>query len=467
MQIMSCEVQTAVECEPLVADLEGHNFIFQTTDSRGRTHYALIENMPDDERVMSPFEAQQLRRLMADPIAFHAAGYGGKPEGAGTNYREDDIVGDYLQGTRAVPLLEKAGAFILGRAIMAGQQQAMFPHLRGSEIEKKLIYKTAEEAWSYMVQANLRLAASIGTKYPGIPMDEGVQEANFGLMHAVSKFDYRKGFAFSTYATNWIRQALGRAQTKYRDVPASQDTAAKLKQLQADEAAFPEDRTSEGIYNRLGIPAEKVAELQKFDYQTGSLLRLDQPIGEDADLTIGDTVQTTIDPENERVESLDTYAVMTRAIQRLPEPYRQLFTEVTVEGALIGNEDESIIEIRKRHGKSAAQIDRILFVARAMLMHPAMELTPLAGDSEDAQAWEDALCAGGDISLFFPSFENRVNKQVREARELICGNCAVRGACLAFAEQNSDKIRFGYWGAVNIGNRNRKKKAMQPGVQAS
>jgi RNA polymerase primary sigma factor len=125
-----------------------------------------------------------------------------------------DSVGQYLHEIGLVPLLDAAQERELSQKIEAGRdaQARLDAGERGVELKRAV--REAARARDYFIRANLRLVVSIARRYPlppGMDLLDLIQEGNLGLEHAVEKFDWRKGFKFSTYATFWIRQAIGRA----------------------------------------------------------------------------------------------------------------------------------------------------------------------------------------------------------------------------------------------------------------
>ncbi|MCU1345518.1 MAG: putative polymerase sigma factor, partial [Acidimicrobiia bacterium] len=131
---------------------------------------------------------------------------------------EEDLVRLYLTDIGQYPLLTKDDEVRLAKAIEAGVQAAKTLDEGGKEItpakkrELRRVAREGEKAERTFVQSNLRLVVSIAKTYQasGLPLLDLIQEGNLGLMHAVEKFDWRKGFKFSTYATWWIRQAITR-----------------------------------------------------------------------------------------------------------------------------------------------------------------------------------------------------------------------------------------------------------------
>jgi RNA polymerase primary sigma factor len=125
-----------------------------------------------------------------------------------------DSVGQYLNEIGLVPLLTAQEERELSQVIEAGRDAAEHIEAGDRTVERKRQVRKAAEAKDRFIRANLRLVVSIARRYPlppGMELLDLIQEGNLGLEHAVDKFDWRKGFKFSTYATFWIRQAIGRA----------------------------------------------------------------------------------------------------------------------------------------------------------------------------------------------------------------------------------------------------------------
>ncbi len=129
-----------------------------------------------------------------------------------------DLLGLYLDEAGSFPLLTKADEMRLGQVIQAAQAaqeqldttSGLTPRQK-RDLRKEIV--AGEDATTQFINSNLRLVVSVARKYQwsGLPLSDLIQEGNLGLIHAVEKFDWRKGFKFSTYATWWIRQSIGRA----------------------------------------------------------------------------------------------------------------------------------------------------------------------------------------------------------------------------------------------------------------
>lgn len=206
----------------------------------------------------------------------------------------DDPVRMYLKEIGRVPLLSADEEIVLAKQIEAGaQEDATYKDIQLSKKAKKKL-----------VDANLRLVVSIAKRYVGRGMLflDLIQEGNLGLIKAVDKFDYTKGYKFSTYATWWIRQAITRAiadQARTIRIPVHMvETINKLirisRQLLQDKGREP---LPEEIAEGMGITVERVREIQKIAQEPVSL---ETPIGEEEDSHLGDFIedQDAIAPED-------------------------------------------------------------------------------------------------------------------------------------------------------------------------
>jgi RNA polymerase primary sigma factor len=179
-----------------------------------------------------------------------------------------------------------------------------------------------------MINANLRLVVSQARRYQGhgLPMEDLVQEGMLGLIRAVEKFDWRRGFKFSTYGTLWIRQALQRGlQNHGRTIRLPVHVAQRQTKVRKVESELStklgREPTDEEIAAEAKIPAEEVAELREL---TRGLTSLDQPVGEDGETAFGDLLASARPQPAEEVESAERQELINGAVDQLPEPERNV-----------------------------------------------------------------------------------------------------------------------------------------------
>src|SRR5687767_6710427 len=202
-----------------------------------------------------------------------------------------DSVGQYLHEIGLVPLLNAAGERELSQKIEKGREAQDRLDAGERKAELKRAVREAARAKDHFIRANLRLVVSIARRYPlppGMDLLDLIQEGNLGLEHAVDKFDWRKGFKFSTYATFWIRQAIGRAL----------DQKASLIRLPGDRSASLRAALRD-LSGAGGELDEEHARLQRLTTPTS----LDRPVGESGRSELVDLVaDAEPGPEAEAIE---------------------------------------------------------------------------------------------------------------------------------------------------------------------
>ena len=214
---------------------------------------------------------------------------------------DEDLVRLYLTDIGQYVLLTKDDEVRLAKAIEEGKTaeatlkktEKQITPTRRRELNK--VVRAGARAERQFVQSNLRLVVSIAKKYQasGLPLLDLIQEGNLGLMHAVEKFDWRKGFKFSTYATWWIRQAITRGiantgRTIRLPVHAG-DTLARLQKARSRlELKFGRHATLAELAEEVEMPADKVTEALRFAAEP---LSLSEPLREDGDAELGDVVE--------------------------------------------------------------------------------------------------------------------------------------------------------------------------------
>jgi len=228
-----------------------------------------------------------------------------------------DAVGLYLDGIAKTPLLTAPEEVELARLIEAGRfAQALLDgtisaeeatKLRGDATDDELrsIAEEGERAMQRFITANLRLVVSVARKYgrAQLPLLDLVQEGNTGLIRAVEKFDYTKGFKFSTYATWWVRQSISRGIAQQgRIVRLPVHVAEQVNQVSAVrrtlERRLGRDPELVEIADELGITEEQVIDLLRLARDHVSL---DAPVEEDGDTALGDLLARELSPGPDEV----------------------------------------------------------------------------------------------------------------------------------------------------------------------
>ncbi|WP_239333668.1 RNA polymerase sigma factor [Frankia sp. CiP3] len=227
---------------------------------------------------------------------------GGAPAARATSEHAGtaDLVRMYLREIGKVPLLNAAQEVELSKRVEAG----LFAEYKldtDSDLEPALrrdlgtLVRDGHAAKQQLVSANLRLVVSVAKKYSGRGMTllDLVQEGNLGLIRAVEKFDYAKGYKFSTYATWWIRQAIGRAladQARTIRIPVHVvEQINKITRLQRQlVSTLGREPTDEELALELDMPIEQVVELRRYAQDTVSL---ETAVGDDGDSVLGDFIE--------------------------------------------------------------------------------------------------------------------------------------------------------------------------------
>ena len=294
---------------------------------------------------------------------------------------EEDLVRLYLTDIGQYTLLTKDDEVRLAKAIEAGKEAGeemakakTLTATKRRELRKAI--RDGEVAERAFVQSNLRLVVSIAKKYQasGLPLLDLIQEGNLGLMHAVEKFDWRKGFKFSTYATWWIRQAITRGiantgRTIRLPVHAG-DTLARLQKARSRlELKYGRHATLAELSKEVEMPEDKVTEALRFAAEP---LSLSEPLREDGDAELGDVVE---DRSAESPFETAATALLPEEIQRLLAPLDEREREILrLRFGLDGSsEGRTLEEVGEHFNLTRERIRQIEARAMSKLRHPSSD----------------------------------------------------------------------------------------------
>ncbi|GGG55903.1 hypothetical protein GCM10011374_18550 [Kocuria dechangensis] len=290
-----------------------------------------------------------------------------------------DPVKDYLKQIGKVALLNAEQEVDLALRIEAGlyaehklaeQKDSLDPQTRK---ELRWVIHDGKRAKNHLLEANLRLVVSLAKRYTGRGMLflDLIQEGNLGLIRAVEKFDYTKGFKFSTYATWWIRQAITRAmadQARTIRIPVHMvEVINKLARVQRQMLQdLGREPTPEELANELDMTPEKVVEVQKYGREP---ISLHTPLGEDGDSEFGDLIE-----DSEAVVPAD--AVSFTLLQEQLHSVLDTLSEreagvVAMRFGLTDGQPKTLDEIGKVYGVTRERIRQIESKTMSKLRHPS------------------------------------------------------------------------------------------------
>jgi RNA polymerase primary sigma factor len=261
----------------------------------------------------------------------------------------NDSIGLYLNDIGKVPLLTAEDERELSKAIEAGRDAAekLDAGERSAALRRDL--RNAAAAKDRFIRSNLRLVVSIARRYPlpqGMDLLDLIQEGNLGLEHAVDKFDWRRGFKFSTYATFWIRQAIGRALDQKASlirIPGDRSASLRAALRQASGDGETLDATNAELH-RLTTPVS-----------------LDKTVGDDGDATLGDLMDNGQGTPEDAVMALVDTELLSELLGTLDDRARYA---VEARFGLIDGERKSFREVGEDLGVTAEAARRL--VSRAV-----------------------------------------------------------------------------------------------------
>ncbi|MCL5973253.1 MAG: sigma-70 family RNA polymerase sigma factor [Ferrimicrobium sp.] len=293
---------------------------------------------------------------------------------------EEDLIRLYLGDIGTHSLLSKEDESRLGREMEDANEARRELNKQNVSAERRrellIIVRRGESAKQAFIQGNLRLVVSIAKRYQasGLPLLDLIQEGNMGLIHAVEKFDWRKGFKFSTYATWWIRQAINRGiantgRTIRLPVHAG-DSLARVQRAQMRlELKLGRSPTVGELAKEVDLPYDKLIESLKF---RGDPVSLSEPLRDDGDAELGDVVEdrTASSPFEAVAE-----AMLPSEIARLLSPLDQRERDILkLRYGLDRGEPRTLEEVGEYFHLTRERIRQIESRAMSKLRHPSADI---------------------------------------------------------------------------------------------
>ena len=343
----------------------------------------IMEGIPEDElKASKDAEALLKQAAKASAKKKRSEARRARAESGNVAMLTGDPVRMYLKEIGKVDLLTAAEEVDLAMKIEAGLEatkQLEEAEEQGIELErreKRRLRRIEQVGWDAkddLIEANLRLVVSIAKRYVGRGMLflDLIQEGNLGLIRAVEKFDYTKGFKFSTYATWWIRQAITRAiadQARTIRIPVHMvETINKLVRIQRQLLQeLGREPTPEEIGEKMDITAERVREIQKISQEPVSL---ETPIGEEEDSQLGDFIE---DHEAIRPDEAAGFTMLQeqlgKVLDGLAERERKV---IELRFGLKDGHPRTLEEVGREFGVTRERIRQIESKTLAKLRHPS------------------------------------------------------------------------------------------------
>jgi RNA polymerase primary sigma factor len=304
-------------------------------------------------------------------VARRHAGGASSVRAAGGEVADRDLVGMYLDEIARTPLLDAAREVELSRDIEAGVYAERIlagdtdlPPSAGGDVareELEALVAAGERAKDVFIRSNLRLVVAVARRYPrsGLPLLDLIQEGNAGLVRAVEKFDYTKGFKFSTYATWWIRQAITRSiADQSRTIRLPVHLVEELGRIRRVQREFSREHGRDAepaeIAAELGSTAERVADVLDWARDPVSL---NMSVDAEGETEFGDLVEDGAAPSPE-----DSVLVMLRReeldglIDRLDDRTASI---IRARYGIVDGRERTLTEVGKEHGLTRERIRQI------------------------------------------------------------------------------------------------------------
>jgi len=289
----------------------------------------------------------------------------------------DDSISLYLKEIGRVPLLTAEEEVSLAKRMERGREARQRLTVGVDELSERdrllSSVKDGQSAQEHLIKANSRLVVSVAKKYVGrgVPFLDLIQEGNIGLIRAVKKFDYRRGYKFSTYATWWIRQAVTRAiADQGRTIRVPVHMYEQINRLTRTSRQLVQelgrDPTTEEIAERLGVPPRKVEQIIRVSQRP---LSLEMPVGEEEDSYLGDFI------EDADADSPTDSASQTMLRQVIDEIFESLTPRevriLQLRFGLVDGYSYTLEEVGKKFGVTRERIRQIEAQALGRLRHPS------------------------------------------------------------------------------------------------
>jgi RNA polymerase primary sigma factor len=302
-------------------------------------------------------------------------------EGSLNEIETNDMVGLYLKQAAEVPLLTQQEEIDLAKAIERGRD-ARDELARGGALvdrqdELRRFIEDGTRSRERLIISNSRLVISVAKKYigRGVPFLDLIQEGNIGLMRAAKKFDYKRGFKFSTYATWWIRQAVTRAiadQGRTIRVPVHMgDQISRLRRVQNQlKQKYAREPSMQELAEFLDVPIKKVEEMLKASRRP---LSLEMPIDDEGESMLGDFIEDSESPAPDETASHNLLKEQLDAVLDTLPPREVRVLQLRY--GLLDGKTCTLEEVGRKMGVTRERVRQIEAQALRRLRHPGVAIT--------------------------------------------------------------------------------------------